>query len=1108
MKNFKRVLSVLLVCAMIVPMCIFTVSAETPELTNWYTMAGKYSASTNDIIAPKKDGYAIKTDGFTFDENEDGGISVHTATYGEFNGAYGASAITSKTTTPLDGLTVVVEPEQFDFTIDNNETSNSIGIIWSEDPITALASFDETANRYTSGLSDAVKAGTNGLRHLIPVSADDTTKGIPVANAIEQGLATNGKALYISVSNAYGEYDGSKTASTVNIVYYDGHYINANDGHPGYRWTFTARNSYDQDQNGDLSGVVARFCEIDLTYGLVVKVRADETCGYIVNINGVDYYKGRRAEGDSVGTPIIGYYPDALVDGTSHKALTDEDYALKSETYLKSMTYARENINLTGLTTAGEGYLTIGTVSIKDQYITGHACDYTVANINTVPAAEWKGESFPAGHVCEYTDETIDATCTEDGAVVHRCACGSVYSDRIAALGHDMILDEDASYDPTCTDKGREVKNCSRCNHHTDVWVTALGHELDDWYVSEVATPDTLGTKKKDCTRCDYFETKSYTYSGLDDVIDDWEITATNGISVLDTEMPVVDAELNDDGSVLVKDYSLMTGLNASHNTVTKAINKHKTSLNGFSATVTPVALNENFPDQYAESLSFTLTNVYDKYNCATEYSTGWLSKQLPEHYHGILSNEVYRYGNVWGYPYSTDTLKEYTVSFTLMDYMPLQGTPKGTDNDGYYDIVFWSVRAQGNHWTDGYVQLDLPIKMGDPVDFNLFYEKDSTTGNKSLIAAFNPDWENWGNIFDMSGVSSSQSSDAIYSFVVAAHSPTIPNPENSMESISASSFVINSVCGESAVDFDGYYVSSDIDDMTGEYIPLETPHTHEDVTNNKWVVVENATCVENGLEAKYCTLCGEIVETQEIVADGQHTPDAEWTTLTESDYFNCGVAVLYCEVCGEVVETKDLPVKPYENPFPDVKPSQWYGVAVEYVVKRGYMSGNANGTFAPNGTLTREQFVIILANMAGADTDAYKGANGGFTDIKANQWYTGAVVWAVNEGYVTGLGNGKFGRGEPIQRAALARLLYLYAEKNNIETAEPTTDFSAFADAKKIDNWMKDGIGWAVANGIVSGNKKADGKLYIEPKGTATRAQAAVMLRAFDVIRGLVTID
>ena len=94
MKNFKRVLSVLLVCAMIIPMGIFA-SAETPELTNWNTMASKYSASTHAIIAPKSNDYKIKTDGFTFAENE-GGVSVHTATYAEFAGAYGASAITSK----------------------------------------------------------------------------------------------------------------------------------------------------------------------------------------------------------------------------------------------------------------------------------------------------------------------------------------------------------------------------------------------------------------------------------------------------------------------------------------------------------------------------------------------------------------------------------------------------------------------------------------------------------------------------------------------------------------------------------------------------------------------------------------------------------------------------------------------------------------------------------------------------------------------------------------------------------------------------------------------------------------------------------------------------
>ncbi|MBQ4560795.1 MAG: S-layer homology domain-containing protein [Clostridia bacterium] len=1101
MKNIKRLLAVLLVCAMIVPMGIF-VSAETPVLTNWYTMAGKYSASTHAIIAPKSNDYKIKNDGFTFTENE-GGVSVHTATYAEFAGAYGASAITSKATTPLDGLTVVIQPDQFDFAVDSNGYSNSLGILWTEDPITELAGFDDASKSYTSGLCDAVRSGTNGLRHLIPV-APNATPGVPVANAKTENIT--GKALYVSVSNSYGEYDGTKTASNVNIVYYDGSYINQNDGHPGYRWSFTSRNS-PQDPKGDSSGISSRFMEVDLTYGLVINVRADETHGYIVNINGTDYYKGKRTSGDDIDTPIIGYYPDANVDGTSHPALTNDDYAQKTERYLGSMTYARNDIDLTGLREVESGYLTVGAVSIKDQYITDHGCDYTVKNINTVPVADWKGETFPADHEHVYETETIDATCTEDGAKVFRCGCGNVYSERIAALGHDMKLDTEKSYDPTCTTKGREIKDCSRCDHHTDEWIKELGHNMDDWYVTTVATPEAAGIKTSDCTRCDYSTTKEYAYSGLDDVIEDWEITATNGISIIPglEEAPMVDAVLNDDGSVLVKDYSLMTGLNASHNTVTKAINKHKTSINGFNATVTPVALNENFPDQYPESFSFALTNMYDKYNYATEYAAGHATKNLPEYYAGILANEVYRYGNIWGRETKTDMIKEHTISFTLMDYMPLNGNPMGTPDDGYYDIVFWSVRSGGNHWCDKVVYLDFPIKMGDPITFETFYEKDPETGNTYLSAGFNIDWENFANIFDMGDVINSQSEDAIYSFVVAAHSPTIANPDNAVESLSASSFVINSICGESAVDFDGYAMSSTVSwDDEGNTIryPLETPHTHEDVTNNNWVLMAVPTCTENGIEAKFCTFCGESVEIKEIPANGTHTPADEWVIESESTYFVHGVKVLYCTVCGEAVETEELPLVEYVNPFIDVKDNHWFASTVEYCVKRGYVAGMTENTFVPTGNITRAQFLVMLAKLDGVDLEQYAQTDSGFEDVKVAHWFNKVVCWAVEKGYTSGISETKFGPNNQITRSQLARFFYVYSEKNGINV-EGRADLSVFPDGASVREWAKESVEWAVNAGLISGVAK-DGVNYLTPDGTATRAQATVMFKGYDDFRGI----
>ena len=163
-------------------------------------------------------------------------------------------------------------------------------------------------------------------------------------------------------------------------------------------------------------------------------------------------------------------------------------------------------------------------------------------------------------------------------------------------------------------------------------------------------------------------------------------------------------------------------------------------------------------------------------------------------------------------------------------------------------------------------------------------------------------------------------------------------------------------------------------------------------------------------------------------------------------------------------------------------------------------MNGMSPTSFAPNGNIKREQFVLILANIAGVDTNEFKNTSSGMTDVPTGQWYSGAVAWAVKEEYVSGMTPTTFGRGKDITRAQLARMFYTFAGKNGFDVSG-RAELSGFADATKVQDWMRDGLEWAVDAGIISG-MNIQGKLSLNPNGTATRAQAAVMLTAFDKIK------
>ncbi len=189
-----------------------------------------------------------------------------------------------------------------------------------------------------------------------------------------------------------------------------------------------------------------------------------------------------------------------------------------------------------------------------------------------------------------------------------------------------------------------------------------------------------------------------------------------------------------------------------------------------------------------------------------------------------------------------------------------------------------------------------------------------------------------------------------------------------------------------------------------------------------------------------------------------------------------------------------------YENPFIDVKDNHWFADSVKYCVQKGYVTGMTETTFVPNGNITRAQFLVMLAKLDGADLTVYEGKDAGFEDVLPTHWWNTYVCWAVENEYTSGISDTKFGPNNNITRSQLARFFYVYSEKNGI-AVDGRADLSVFPDAGSVRDWAQDAVEWAVDAGIISGVAK-DGINYLTPDGTATRAQATVMFKAFDEFR------
>ena len=156
-----------------------------------------------------------------------------------------------------------------------------------------------------------------------------------------------------------------------------------------------------------------------------------------------------------------------------------------------------------------------------------------------------------------------------------------------------------------------------------------------------------------------------------------------------------------------------------------------------------------------------------------------------------------------------------------------------------------------------------------------------------------------------------------------------------------------------------------------------------------------------------------------------------------------------------------------------------------------GLFTGVSDTEFAPNKTATRAMFVTVLGRLAGVSTG--NTGDNKFTDVKNNDYFYPYVMWAVENGVVSGLSDSKFGSSNNITREQMAVMLYNFTKSQSIELSNIYSG-SNFKDADKISNWAVESVNALVKAGILNGRDNGN----FDPKGTATRAEIATMFVKF----------
>ncbi len=306
-----------------------------------------------------------------------------------------------------------------------------------------------------------------------------------------------------------------------------------------------------------------------------------------------------------------------------------------------------------------------------------------------------------------------------------------------------------------------------------------------------------------------------------------------------------------------------------------------------------------------------------------------------------------------------------------------------------------------------------------------------------------------------------------------------------------------------------GFLFDGVVDPETGKYyVTIGDSRYHDGVTKFYQIKEQDlpltvtweeyardaATCINPGVIYYRAQENHSVTKTETFPATG-HTPGDDWYYLSDGEG-NVSALYQYCNKCAKRCNLTPVVPTDFNGKFSDVKLGDWYTASVAFAVDRGLFGGMSATKFAPNTDMSRAMLVTVLWRMEGSP--APLGANP-FTDVKAGQWYTDAVIWAYENNIVGGVGNGKFATNNTITREQLATILYRYAQGKGY-ALDLSAGISNFPDTNRVSSYAIDSYSWARSAGIIDGMSMGDGQVHLNPNGYATRAQVATMLTRFIV--------
>ncbi|MGM9652381.1 MAG: S-layer homology domain-containing protein [Eubacteriales bacterium] len=165
---------------------------------------------------------------------------------------------------------------------------------------------------------------------------------------------------------------------------------------------------------------------------------------------------------------------------------------------------------------------------------------------------------------------------------------------------------------------------------------------------------------------------------------------------------------------------------------------------------------------------------------------------------------------------------------------------------------------------------------------------------------------------------------------------------------------------------------------------------------------------------------------------------------------------------------------------------THWALPAIEYMVGKKILSGYEDGTFRPERTVTRAEYIKMLDETFGLTAQT----SISYTDVAESDWFYPYVAKAAAQGYLLNYGSSLNPNGT-LSRQEAAALLVRYLDLDADAKASPST----YADYTTIKTAYRDYVLQATEAKLFQGIREDDGSYTFRPDKTLTRAEALTIL-------------